>query len=186
MNPSNPPGAGRLPWQGPSSDRPQPPSPSPDPRLFRRVMGCFATGVAVVTTSADGEPHGLTVNSLTSVSLDPLILLVCLSTGSRTGAAIRRRGRFAVNLLAGDQEDLSRRFVSRDGPRFPPGSFTTDRWDLPLLAGALAHVVCEVHEIHPVGDHEVLYGRVSACVEGADAAPLVYWRGRYANLRDAA
>ncbi len=154
-----------------------------EPQTFRRVMGSFATGVAVVTTSHGGEQFGTTVNSLTSVSLEPLIILVCLVKGSRTGAAIRDRGRFAVNLLNADQEEISRRFVSKAQRRFRRENASENAWSVPLMTGALAALVCDVHLVHEIGDHDVVYGRVLHC-ESSEGKPLLYWRGAYSALRD--
>jgi flavin reductase (DIM6/NTAB) family NADH-FMN oxidoreductase RutF len=152
-----------------------------DVQRFRRTMGCFATGVAVVTTQLEGQPFGMTINSLTSVSLDPMVILVSLAKGSTTGAAIRRRCRFAVNLLREEQEAVSRRFVAKDGHRFDDDSWRGGDWDVPLLPQRLAHLVCDVHLVHDVGDHEVVYGRVLDC-EAYEGRPLLYWRGSYSNL----
>jgi flavin reductase (DIM6/NTAB) family NADH-FMN oxidoreductase RutF len=96
----------------------EPVQPGVDPTTYRQVMGCFATGVAVVATAANGELCGLTVNSLTSVSLDPPLLLVCLNHDSRTLAAVRAVGRFSVSLLACGQKRLSNSFARRGGDHF--------------------------------------------------------------------
>lgn len=154
----------------------------PTPKVFRQVMGSFATGVAVITTSVDGEPSGMTVNSLTSVSLDPMIVLVCVVKGSRTAAAIRQRGRFAINLLSAEQEETSRRFVSKDAQRFESLEDGLElEQEMPLLPGRLAHLVCDVHLVQEVGDHEVIYGRVLDC-HADEGQPLLYWRGAYSKL----
>lgn len=154
------------------------------PQAFRRVMGSFATGVAVVTTAVDGEMHGMTVNSLTSVSLDPLIVLVCIVKGSRTGAAIRKRGRFAINLLSAGQEEVSRRFVSKAlEDRFQDVDALDNEWEVPLLEGGLAHLVCDVHLVQEMGDHDVVYGRVLHC-DASEGRPLLFWRGAYSMLRE--
>jgi flavin reductase (DIM6/NTAB) family NADH-FMN oxidoreductase RutF len=145
-------------------------------------MGSFATGVAVVTTEHAGALHGMTVNSLTSVSLEPLVLLVCLARGSRTADAILHRGRFAVNLLSVEQEVVSRRFVSKQAERFESGSYSTEL-GVPLLSGALAHIVCELHTTQIIGDHLVVFGEVVQCRAG-QGTPLLYWRGRYATLNE--
>jgi 3-hydroxy-9,10-secoandrosta-1,3,5(10)-triene-9,17-dione monooxygenase reductase component len=153
------------------------------PQAFRRVMGSFATGVAVVTTSRGGEQFGMTINSLTSVSLEPLIVLICVVKGSRTGAAIRERGRFAINLLNADQEEISRRFVSKEQHRFRRENASENFWGVPLMEGALASLVCDVHLVHEIGDHDVVYGRALHC-EASEGKPLLYWRGAYSALRD--
>jgi len=153
------------------------------PQDFRRVIGSFATGVAIVTTSKDGEQFGMTLNSLASVSLDPLIVLVCIVKGSRTGVAIRERGRFAINVLSCEQEEVSRRFVSKELHRFKRPDASDNQWQVPLMEKAHAHVVCDVHFVQEVGDHDVIYGRVLQC-GAADGKPLLFWRGKYGVLRD--
>jgi flavin reductase (DIM6/NTAB) family NADH-FMN oxidoreductase RutF len=92
---------------------------------FRRVMGSFVTGVAVVTTTVDGEPHGMTVNSLTSVSLEPLLLLVCLTIGTRTANAVDRSGSFAINLLSQHQHDIADIFARPGGDHFGGCRYTS-------------------------------------------------------------
>jgi flavin reductase (DIM6/NTAB) family NADH-FMN oxidoreductase RutF/GTP cyclohydrolase II len=147
-------------------------------------MGHFATGVAVVTArAADGRPFGVTVNSLTSVSLDPPLLLVCLGHGSETLGALRATGRFGVSLLAADQGDLSARFAR---------PARADTWDgvpvhhaarLPLLGGTLARLSCDVHELVDAGDHAVVIGAVRAAdYSDPPPAPLLYFRGARAEL----
>lgn len=144
---------------------------------FRATMGNFATGVAVITTAARGELHGMTVNSLTSVSLDPCLLLVCPRRGSATGQAIRETGRFAVNLLERSQRQISSRFIGRFDDRFS-GLDLTFAEGLPLLPGCLAHLCCRVHDIHAGGDHDIILGEVEAMEEtGGD--PLVFFRGSF-------
>lgn len=152
------------------------------PATFRQVMGTFATGIAVVTTSHRGEQFGMTLNSLTSVSVDPLIVLVCIVKNSHTGAAIRERGRFAINLLKQEHEDVSRRFVSKDLLRFKRPNADDNDWQMPLMDEALAQIVCDVHLVQEMGDHDVFYGRVLHC-QAAEGHPLVYWRGAYATLQ---
>lgn len=155
------------------------------PLAFRRVIGSFATGVAVITTATEGEQFGMTLNSLASVSLDPLLVLVCIVKGSRTGTAIRTRGRFAINLLGDHQEEISRRFVSKEQHRFRRKDASENPWEVPIMEGALAHLVCDVHMVHEMGDHEVIYGRVLHC-GSTEGKPLLFWRGGYAKLQEPA
>ncbi len=151
------------------------------PAEFRRVIGSFATGVTVVTTTLDGEQFGMTLNSLTSVSLEPLIVLVCIVSGSRTGAAIRQRGRFAINLLSVEHEAISRRFVGKEQRRFRREDASENAWGVPVMDDALGFVVCDVHDVHTIGDHDVFYGRVLHC-GASEGKPLLFWRGAYAGL----
>lgn len=154
-----------------------------DPRRFRNVIGSFATGVAIITTELDGTHHGMTVNSLTSVSLDPCMLLVCPRRGSATGEAIRARGEFAVNILAAHQRDLSHRFVSVGiADRFTALDVEFSPRGMPLLPGAIAHICCRVAAIHPGGDHEIVLGEVLTC-SNADGHPLVFHKGTFGAFR---
>jgi 3-hydroxy-9,10-secoandrosta-1,3,5(10)-triene-9,17-dione monooxygenase reductase component len=150
-----------------------------DPRRFRAVIGAFATGVAVITTEANGEYHGMTVNSLTSVSLDPCMLLICLRLGSTTGQAIRKRGEFTVNILADHQRELLHHFVNtRVADRFADLDVEFSPGGMPLLPGAIAHLCCRVAAIHPGGDHDIIVGEVLTCRD-RDGHPLVFHKGTF-------
>jgi flavin reductase (DIM6/NTAB) family NADH-FMN oxidoreductase RutF len=152
-----------------------------DALTFRRVMAHFPTGVSVVTTAEDGARYGMTANSVTSVSLEPVILLVCLAREARTGGAVKRCGRFAVNLLRDDQEQISRHFAQPGGDHFEGLAFDEGPEGLPLLPGAIANVVCRVSEIVAAGDHDVVFGEVEECrVNGGN--PLLFFLGGYRSL----
>jgi len=150
------------------------------PQMFRATMGRFATGVTIITSAGEGGALvGMTVNSLTSVSLDPCLLLVCLKRGSITGAAIRARRSFAVNLLAADQADLALRFARPVEDRFAGlGVALTDQ-GVPLIDGAAAHIVCDLHSITEIGDHDVIFGQVTRSVHDNAAEPLVFRGGGF-------
>jgi flavin reductase (DIM6/NTAB) family NADH-FMN oxidoreductase RutF len=153
-----------------------------DAREFRNAIGGFATGVAVVTTEVDGEPHGMTVNSLTSVSLRPALLLVCLNRPSRTAEAVDRRGAFVVNVLGANQGHVSNRFARPAEDHFADRSLhDVGEHGMPLVVGAMAHLVCHTEQQHEAGDHTVVIGRV---VHGRVAArdPLIFYRGAYDTL----
>jgi flavin reductase (DIM6/NTAB) family NADH-FMN oxidoreductase RutF len=152
-----------------------------DPSLLRRTMGGFATGIAVVTTEHDGVPCGMSVNSLTSVSLVPPLLLVCLTRDARTTLAIRGRGAFAVNLLGRRQESISDRFAARGGARFDDLEVPRTPAGLPCIPGGLGRLDCVVEDIHEGGDHLIVVGRVVGC-EFRDGTPLIFFRGRYHEL----
>lgn len=152
---------------------------------FRNAMGHFATGVTVVTSvRPDGEPVGTTANAVSSLSLDPPLVLVCFDRSSLTLEAVLTHGAFAVNVLAAPQRQLSANFARRGlaaawdevrHRRGPTGS--------PRLDGVLAAVECTVEHRLPGGDHEIIVGRVRAVETSAtDAAPLVFWRGGYASI----
>ncbi len=149
------------------------------PSRFRSAIGTFATGVSVVTTSHAGQLLGMTMNSLTSVSLDPCLLLICPRRTSATGAAIRARGSFVVNLLASDQEEVARRFVGAEGRRFNGLDLGWTETGLPLLPGSLAQLTCELRQVHAGGDHDIMVGEVIACTDVSMQAALVFHRGSF-------
>ena len=152
------------------------------PLVVRSAMGGFATGVAVVTAAQEGVPHGMTVNSLTSVSLEPPLLLVCLTRGARTETAIRASGAFCINILNERQEDASRRFARPGEEHFDGLELeTTPLLRLPAIARALVRVECEVHGLHDGGDHAIVVGRIVSC-QYRDGLPLLFYRGKYHQL----
>lgn len=151
--------------------------PPMDPIAFRSVMGCFLTGVTIVTSAGDVGLTGLTANSFTSVSVKPCQILVCIKSESVTGAAIRASGYFAVNLLAAGQDDLAWRFAKPSEDRFAGIDYQLDQNGMPLLVGALAHLSCSVDRIHASGDHDIFIGNVLACESGV-AQPLAFLRGK--------
>lgn len=149
-------------------------------RYLREVLGHFATGVAIVTTTTPGGPAGLTVNSLTSVSLDPPLVLFCARRESATAAAIAQSGVFAVNILGRDQEWLSRRFCGNDrGDRFATLSVWAGHTGSPILSDSLAYLDCELADVWNGGDHLVHLGRLVELDRLRDAEPLVFFRGGY-------
>jgi flavin reductase (DIM6/NTAB) family NADH-FMN oxidoreductase RutF len=152
------------------------------PDEFRRVLSHFATGVTIVTTrDADGRPTGLTVSAFCSVSLDPPQVLVCVDHKSQTYPALRERGRFAVNVLSADHEDISRRFASTRLDKFDGVPYRIGELDVPLIAGALAQLECTAVNAHVEGDHTIFVGRVEqAHTDAGD--PLLYYRGKYQRL----
>ena len=154
-----------------------------DPMTMRRVMGRFATGVAVGTTIRDGEPHGMTVNSLTSVSLEPPLLLVSLTTGARSTDAVTGSGRFAVSVLSARQDGIALRFARRGENHFDGLPLTYEDHTVPVVPGALAHLDCTVEEHLTAGDHEIVIGRVDGTCD-RDGRPLAFLNGRFADYRD--
>jgi 3-hydroxy-9,10-secoandrosta-1,3,5(10)-triene-9,17-dione monooxygenase reductase component len=157
------------------------PDPLVDPTEFRRVMGKFPTGVALVTASDGGRPFGMAMNSLTSLSLDPCLVLVCPRKGSATGGAIRASGSFAISLLESSQGAICERFVGRTAPRFDGLDVDLDRNGSPLIPGAVGYLSCRLHAVYPGGDHEIIVGEVINC-RHVPGAPLVYHDGRMARL----
>ncbi|HXS43585.1 MAG TPA: flavin reductase family protein [Solirubrobacteraceae bacterium] len=150
---------------------------------FRRVMGRFATGVAIVTCDGPDGPAGLTTNAVTSVSLDPLLLLVCFDNASRTLPAVTASRRFAVNVLRADQAELARVFASKRVAREKFEAVThTVAHGVPVLDGALAWLACDLQELRPAGDHTIGIGAVTHAEAEGDGAPLVFFGGGYARL----
>jgi flavin reductase (DIM6/NTAB) family NADH-FMN oxidoreductase RutF len=157
---------------------------------MRTVMGHFATGVCIVSTRrGDGNPVGTTVNAVTSVSLEPPLLLVCLAHDSETLAAVRASSRFAVSILAEGQEEHSTRFAAK-GQRARPREVDFSEHDLggrnvglPCLPGALATIACRVSTIHRGGDHMIVIGEALSMSSAQDGvAPLLFFRGSYSRL----
>ena len=153
-----------------------------DSAAFRTVCGRFATGVAVVTAQVGDEVVGLAVNSFTSVSLDPPLVLFCAARSSATWPVIRQAGSFAVNFLAADQEAVSRAFASKDGDRFADVSFRVGVTGSPVLDGAVAYLDCDIEAVYPGGDHEIVVGRVLDLAVQREVEPLVFHRGGYGRL----
>jgi flavin reductase (DIM6/NTAB) family NADH-FMN oxidoreductase RutF len=153
------------------------------PADFRHVLGHFASGVTVVTTSdADGRPTGLTASAFTSVSLDPPLILVCVDHKSQTYPALLERGRFAVNILATDQEQVSRRFASTRLEKFDGLKYEISDLGLPVIQEALARLECTTVNTHVEGDHTIFVGLVERAAVG-HGQPLLYYRGKYHALR---
>jgi flavin reductase (DIM6/NTAB) family NADH-FMN oxidoreductase RutF len=150
---------------------------------FRRVMGHFATGVTVVTSrDPEGRPVGLTVNAFTSVSLDPLLVLVCIHRRASGHDALLGCGHFAVNVLAEDQEGLALRFATRDpSERFLELDVADGPLGSPVVPGALAWLECRVREVFPGGDHSVVLGEVMEC-SSREGRPLIFFQGRLRGL----
>jgi len=155
-------------------------------RSFRDALGVFATGVTVITTRGVEGHHGMTASSFTSVSLDPPLILVCVISGTQGSDTIERNGVFAVNILATEQEPLSRYFASRERPRgraafegIPHRDAVTGS---PILEGVAGHLDCRVTESHQVGDHVIFIGEVVAMDFDPDVQPLLFHRGRYCAL----
>lgn len=152
---------------------------------YRRLIGCFATGVTVITMARGGEVRGMTANAVTSVSLEPLLLLVCVDKSTITHQFMEDSAAFAVNILAEDQEQVSRALATRDsedarrliGYAYHPGQTGS-----PILDGCLAYLECRVTEIFPGGDHSIFIGQVQEGSILRDVQPLIFYRGKYGKL----
>ncbi len=146
---------------------------------FRRACGRFATGITVASVlDAKGAPHGLTVSSFTSVSLNPPLILICLGHGVSAIHHFRAATHFGINVLAKDQRALSDRFARQGQNRFEGVAWQPGVTGVPLLPGVLAAIECSVHRIVPMGDHDILVGEmVHALI--ADGEPLLYFASGY-------
>lgn len=154
-----------------------------DTRRFRNALGCFATGVAVITAQAEGQaPIGITVNSFSSVSLEPPLILWSLDKKSDTMPVFSTIEVFTVNILREDHRDISTR-LSKQGDHSLKGLATRQGANgCPALEEALAHFECEVYARHDAGDHIILLGRVTHYEYSEDGRPLLYHRGGYQGL----
>src|SRR5215208_6117376 len=149
---------------------------------FRRALSLYATGVTVVTSIGPEGPSGATANAVTSLSLDPPMMLACLDRGSRTLTSVRAQGRFGVNALAAGQEDMARRFAGKEGePEKWQGVEWSESDELPRLPGALMWVACELRDLIDGGVHLILTGNVLAA-ESREGQPLLFHRGDYRDL----
>jgi len=148
------------------------------PRRLRNAMGRFATGVTVITTRDGDSAHGMTANGVLSVSLDPPLVLVSLGR-CRMAEMLPRTGRYAISVLAEEQAPLAAHFAGRATPGARPR--LVDLRGLPVVEGALAHLVCRVSALHPAGDHCLWVGRVEH-MEHRDGAPLLFYAGAFHGL----
>lgn len=158
--------------------------PTPDIGAYRTAIGHFPTGVTVVTSTGRNGPSGLTANAVCSLSLEPLLMLVCLDTGSRTLEAIRHSRRVAVNVLARHQEGLAAAFASKapEGEKFAAVDHSLVD-GVPVLDGAVAWLTGRLRELLPGGDHVIGLAAVER-VGAPGGEPLVYFRGGYHALAD--
>ena len=160
----------------------------PDPSVadraeFRRALRQFATGVTLATTATAGEWHGATANAVISVSLEPPLVLLSITLGSRMDTALRRGDNYALSILAAGQAPVARYFADSTQPhnrgafaRFP---HRTAQTGAPLLDGALAHIDCRIEAVYPGGDHLLYLGRVVYLQTNGDGDPLLYLRGEF-------
>ena len=153
--------------------------------LYRQVMGNWGTGVTVVTTKdKNGQPYGLTVSSFTSVSMDPILVLVCLDDRLSGLQFFKDSMNFGVSILSEAQQEVSRLFAKKDTLR-PPELYFNGETGIPLIRDSLVTLECETTEIYPGGDHSIFLGKVLAAeLHGAmqGTKPLLYFRGKYERL----
>jgi flavin reductase (DIM6/NTAB) family NADH-FMN oxidoreductase RutF len=156
------------------------------PERFREVMGHFATGVTVVTAHGPNGPVGMTANAVCSLSLDPLLLLVCFDNGARTLPVVKEGERFGVNVLAAGQETLARLFASKTPEHEKFAEVAHSVHDgIPVIEGVLAWVGCTLQQLIPGGDHTIGIGTVTAAETAPThpgGEPLIWYRGTYRTL----
>ena len=152
---------------------------------FRKAMGCFATGVMVITVDEDGEVHGMTANAFTAVSLDPVLVLVCVDQRARTHAHLHARKRFGVNVLSSDQQTISEYYArsaeTHQHPEAAGARFDRTEQGTPVLQGALAYLECRLHSTETAGDHTIFIAEVEEVVV-RDGEPLLYFRSQYRDI----
>jgi 3-hydroxy-9,10-secoandrosta-1,3,5(10)-triene-9,17-dione monooxygenase reductase component len=157
---------------------------APTPDQLREAMALLPSAVAIVTAHGPDGPAGATADAVTSLSLDPPLMLACLDRRSRTLGIVHDAGAFGISYLSGDQESIARAFATKapHTEKFREVPFT-DRGGVPILDGALAWVACRTTEVHAGGDHEIFIGEVVE-LGGADGDPLVFHRGGYLPLSE--
>jgi flavin reductase (DIM6/NTAB) family NADH-FMN oxidoreductase RutF len=154
-----------------------------DPRTLRDALGCFATGVTVVTCLDDeGNPVGLTANSFTSLSLDPPLLLVCVAKAAASADPLGEAEHFAVNVLQTGQQPASITFSTRVEDRFGCTPWALGEHGVPILRDSLSVFECARHAVHDGGDHFILVGEVKKATFEPGLDPLLYFRGSYRRL----
>lgn len=158
---------------------------APHPDDFKGALGSWAAGVTVVTTRHEDVVYGITVSSFSSLSLDPLLVLVCLADSNRLPSMIKSSGHFAVSILAEGQEAVSSWFaISGREPVEKFEEFGTIEWHTgsPIVAGSIAHLDCRLEQAIPGGDHTIVVGRVLGAAFDANKKPLIYFRRGYRSL----
>jgi 3-hydroxy-9,10-secoandrosta-1,3,5(10)-triene-9,17-dione monooxygenase reductase component len=153
-----------------------------DSAKFRQVLGHFPTGVVVVTATGEDGPVGMAIGSFASLSLEPAQVLFCPAKSSSSWPKIRAAGRFCVNILAEDQEDVSRVFASKTPDKFAEIGWRRSGNGSPLIEGVLAFIDCEIGDILDGGDHEIVVGKVQDLEVKHEGGPLIFFRGGYGRV----
>lgn len=153
---------------------------------FRRAMGAFATGVTIITVDLEGEVHGMTANAFASVSLDPMLVLVCVDHSTRTHAHLHAKKRFGVNVLCEDQRAISEYYArperTHERAEAEAGArFERTRHGTPILHGSLAYLECRLHSAQIAGDHTIFIAEVEDVIL-QDGDPLLFFRGKYRKV----
>jgi flavin reductase len=155
---------------------------------FRQAMGCFATGVTIITVDLDGRIHGMTANAVASVSLDPMLVLVCVDHSASTHAHLHVKKRFGINVLAENQRGISEYYARpvrshEHAEKETDAHFDRTEHSTPVLRGALAYLECRLNEEHIAGDHTIFIAEVEdvrLCV----GEPLLFFHGKYRKIGD--
>jgi flavin reductase (DIM6/NTAB) family NADH-FMN oxidoreductase RutF len=153
-----------------------------DSRLFREVMGQFATGVVVATGCHDGMPYGFAVQSFVSLSIEPPLVALCPAKSSTSWPRIRDSGSFCINILRDNQQELCDAFARSGGNKFADFEWRTGASGSPLLKGVLAHVDCELEVEHDAGDHTIAIGRIVDLTSNGDGKPLIFYKGGFGKI----
>lgn len=155
-----------------------------EPLHFREALGHYASGITVITSLVEGEPLGFTCQSFYSVSMSPPLVSFSVMAGSASYPGMRQAGRFAVNILSGEQVGLSNQFARRGTDKWHGVDWQLSPLGNPVIAGSLHWLDCEIHAEHVAGDHLIVIGEVKALKlqEAAAAQPLLYFKGQYCNL----
>jgi flavin reductase (DIM6/NTAB) family NADH-FMN oxidoreductase RutF len=157
-------------------------APAITARDFRDVLGCYPTGVCVVTSSDEGARYGMAVGSFTSISLDPRLVGFFPDKSSTSWPRIEKTGRFCVNVLGGDHLPICGRFASKAADKFEGLSHQRSPGGLPLIDDAVAWIECRISSVQEIGDHLFVVGAVEALGKRDDGAPLLFFRGGYHRL----
>ena len=161
------------------------PSSPVETAAFRRLMGQFATGVCVVSANAaNGELAGITVNSLVSVSLDPLLISWSLQNTSSQFDVWSNSHDFAISILSEDQGDLARRYANRGNSGLKKSDFVLSETGLPVIDKALGHLECRQWSLYPAGDHTMIFGEVVGIYQAIKGKPLGFFGGEFCRIAD--
>ena len=156
------------------------------PTDFRKAMGAFATGVTIITVDLDGTVHGMTANAFASVSLDPMLVLVCVDHSTRTHAHLHAKKRFGINVLCEDQQAISEYYArperTHENAEEEAGArFDRTRHGTPMLHGSLAYLECRLHSAQEAGDHTIFIAEVEDVIVH-EGNPLLFFRGKYREV----
>jgi flavin reductase (DIM6/NTAB) family NADH-FMN oxidoreductase RutF len=160
------------------------PSTAIEPLHFREALGHYASGITVITSWVEGQPVGFTCQSFYSVSMNPPLVSFSVMAGSASYPGMRQAGRFAVNILSGEQVGISKQFARKGTDKWRGVQWQPSPFGNPLIAGSLHWLDCEIHAEHVAGDHLIVVGEVKALSvqETAVTQPLLYFKGQYCNL----